>query len=188
MASAVGYYGDTGDRIVEEDSPPGTSFLSEVCAQWEAAADPARAAGVRVVHLRTGLVLSGDGGLLKRLKPIVQLGVAGKLGSGRQFMPWISLPTRCARSGTCSTHEVAGPVEPDRPRARRAMPSSCRRSAGCCTVRPCCRPRASRCGRARRVRRRVLTGQRAVPAVLTKAGFEFEHNDLESALRWALNR
>jgi uncharacterized protein (TIGR01777 family) len=188
VASAVGYYGDTGDRLVEEDSPAGSSFLSTVCMQWEAAADPARAAGVRVVHLRTGLVLSRDGGLLKRLKPLVQVGVAGKLGSGKQFMPWISLRDEVRAIEYLLTHEVSGPANLTGPApARNAEFMS---TLGSVLHRPTVLPTPGFAIRAvlGEFATDVLTGQRAVPAVLTKAGFTFEHNDLESALRWALDR
>jgi hypothetical protein len=187
-ASAVGYYGDTGDRIVEEDTPPGDSFLSGVCTKWEAAADPARAAGVRVAHLRTGLVLSGDGGLLKRLKPIVQLGVAGKLGSGRQYMPWISLRDEVRAIEFLLTHDVSGPVNLTGPAP--ATNAEFMKTLGAVLNRPAVLPAPGFALRAvlGEFADDVLTGQRAVPAVLTKAGFEFEHADLESALRWALDR
>ena len=188
VASAVGYYGDTGDRLVEEDAPAGSSFLSEVCTQWEAAADPARTAGVRVVHLRTGLVLAQDGGLLKRLKPIVQLGVAGKLGSGKQFMPWISLRDEVRAIEYLLTHEVSGPANLTGPApARNAEFMS---TLGSVLHRPTVLPTPGFALRAvlGEFASDVLTGQRAVPAALTKAGFQFEHADLESALRWALDR
>jgi uncharacterized protein len=185
-ASAVGYYGDTGDQLVEEDSPAGTSFLSTVCTQWESAADPARAAGVRVAHTRTGLVLSRGGGLLKRLKPLVQLGVAGKLGSGRQFMPWISLRDEVRAIEFLLTHDVAGPVNLTGPAPARNADFVA--TLGQILHRPTVLPTP---GFALRVvlgqfAEDVLTGQRAVPAALLRAGFEFEHADLEAALRWAL--
>ena len=109
-ASAVGYYGDTGDRVVDESAPRGAGFLAELCGEWEAATRPAEEAGIRVAHLRTGLVLSADGGLLKRLRPIVSLGVAGRLGSGRQYLPWISLADEIAAIRFLLEHEVSGPV------------------------------------------------------------------------------
>ncbi|NHC12474.1 TIGR01777 family oxidoreductase [Motilibacter deserti] len=90
--SAVGYYGDTGDRPVDETSPRGQGFLADVVAQWEAAADPARDAGIRVVHARTGIVASRKGGAFGRLLPVVRLGLGGRLGSGRQWWSLISLP------------------------------------------------------------------------------------------------
>lgn len=187
-ASAVGYYGDTGDRIVEEDAAAGSSFLSRVCVRWEAAAAPAVAAGIRVAHLRTGLVLSGEGGLLKRLKPIVQTGLAGKLGSGRQFMPWISLADEVGAIRFLLERDVSGPVNLTGPApARNADFMSL---LGHVLRRPTVLPTP---GPALKIAlgefaAEVLTGQRAVPAALSAAGFEFRHADLESALRWALSR
>src|SRR5947209_157153 len=95
-ASAVGYYGDTGDREVDESAPPGTGYFPTVCQAWEAATQPAEDAGIRVAHLRTGLVLGPGGGLLKPMLPLFRLGLGGRLGSGRQWMPWISLADEVA--------------------------------------------------------------------------------------------
>jgi uncharacterized protein (TIGR01777 family) len=101
-ASAVGWYGDTGDRVIDESAPPGQDFLARVCVEWEAATAPAAAAGVRVVTLRTGLVL-GPGGLLARLLPLFRLGLGGKLGSGRQYCA-----TRWTPSASCSPRRCPG--------------------------------------------------------------------------------
>jgi uncharacterized protein len=90
-ASAVGYYGDRGDELLDERVPPGTGFLPALCREWEAAAEPARAAGIRVVHTRFGLVLSADGGALPSMLVPFRMGVGGTLGSGRQYMSWISI-------------------------------------------------------------------------------------------------
>src|SRR4029453_11872091 len=85
------YYGDRGDVPLTEESAPGSGFLSEVCRAWEAAADPARAAGIRVVHPRFGVVLAGQGGALPRMALPFRLGVGGVIGSGRQYWSWIAL-------------------------------------------------------------------------------------------------
>ncbi len=90
-ASAVGYYGDTGDRPVDEDAPPGTDFLARLCVDWEAATRAAEGAGVRVAHLRTGLVVGHDAMLVRILGLVFRLGLGGRLGSGRQYWPWVSL-------------------------------------------------------------------------------------------------
>ena len=95
-ASAVGFYGDAGDTELNEASPPGQGFLADLCQAWEQATQPARDAGARVVQLRTGLLLGPHSGLLKRLLPIFELGLGGRLGSGRQWMPWISLADEVA--------------------------------------------------------------------------------------------
>src|SRR3712207_514935 len=96
-ASAVGWYGDTGDRVVRENAPAGTDFLAHVCEQWETATAPAEQAGVRVVRLRTGLVL-GRGGLLGRMAPLFRLGLGGRLGSGGEYRAWVSLVDEIGRA------------------------------------------------------------------------------------------
>ena len=156
-ASAVGYYGDTGDRRSTRAAPPGDRLPGRaVCRQWEAAARPARARRASASRtLRTGLVLPARGGLLKRLMPIVRLGVAGRLGSGQAVHARGSRsPTRSPRSGFVLEHDVARAGEPDRPGtgAQCRVHGGARRS--CCTGRPCCpRPRFALTARARRVRR-----------------------------------
>lgn len=89
--SAVGYYGDTGDRAVDEASPAGTGFLADVVRAWEAASEPAAVAGIRVTHARTGLVVAKEGGAWSRMFPLFRLGLGGRMGSGRQYWSWISL-------------------------------------------------------------------------------------------------
>ncbi len=190
-ASAVGYYGDTGERAVDETAPPGDSFLAGVCIDWEAAAEPARAAGVRVVHLRTGLVLARGGGLLGRLVPIVKLGVGARLGDGRQYMPWISLTDEIAAIRFLLEHTgdetVAGPVNLTAPDP--VTNAALTKTLGAVLHRPTVLfvP-----GFAARIALgefagEVLGGQRAIPTKLTDAGFEFTHTDLATALRAELN-
>ena len=187
-ASAVGYYGDRGDEELDETAGPGTGFLAEVCSQWERSADPAREAGVRVVHLRTGLVLTGAGGLLKRLKPIIQTGAAGKLGDGRQFMPWISLTDELRAIDFLLTSDLDGPVNLTGPDPARN--SEFTKTLGRLLNRPTL-IRAP--GFALKLAlgefgAEALASQRAVPAKLSGAGFTFTHPSLESALRWALEQ
>src|SRR5438876_4138316 len=95
-ASAIGYYGDRGSEVLREESRPGTGFLADVCREWEAATDPATRGGIRVVHLRSGLVLSSKGGALGKMLLPFKLGVGGKIGSGNQYWSWISLDDLCA--------------------------------------------------------------------------------------------
>ncbi len=90
-ASAIGYYGDRGDTVLKEESSPGEGFLAGVCRDWEAAAKPAVQKGIRVVHLRIGLVLSRAGGALARMLPPFKLGLGGKIGSGKQYLSWIAI-------------------------------------------------------------------------------------------------
>jgi len=89
-ASAVGIYGNRSDEVLDEGSAPGTDFLATVCTEWERAADPARDAGVRVVHMRTGLVLAESGGAMAMMLPPFRAGLGGPMGSGRQWMSWIA--------------------------------------------------------------------------------------------------
>ncbi len=182
-ASAVGYYGDTGSRVVDESAPAGQSFLARVCVEWEAAAAPARADGVRVVHLRSGLVLARGGGLLKRLAPIINAGIGGKLGKGAQYFPWISLTDEIAAIRFLLERDLAGPVNLTAPQPvtnaefTKAMGSALHRPTVLAVP-----------GFAARIAlgefaNEVLTGQRAVPERLTGAGFQFTHPDLARALR-----
>jgi uncharacterized protein len=90
-ASAIGYYGSRGDETLTESSPPGNGFLPSTCIAWEQAADPARAAGIRTVHLRIGIVMSGKGGALRQMLPPFKLGLGSRLGSGKQWFSWIAL-------------------------------------------------------------------------------------------------
>jgi uncharacterized protein len=117
-ASAVGFYGDRGDEVLTEDSSSGDGFLPEVCREWEAAADAAIELGIRVVHLRFGVVLAREGGALAKMLPMFRLGLGGNLGSGRQWMSWIALPTLVEIVEFCMNHHriqgavnvVANPV------------------------------------------------------------------------------
>lgn len=109
-SSAIGYYGDTGDAAVDERSGPGNDFLASVCVAWEAAADPARDAGIRVVHPRTGLVIARSGGAWQRMLPIFRAGMGGRLGSGRQWWSWITLTDQVAALRHLIDSELSGPV------------------------------------------------------------------------------
>jgi uncharacterized protein (TIGR01777 family) len=181
-ASAVGFYGDTGDRIVDEDSPPGDTFLSEVCVQWEAAADPARAAAVRVTHIRSGIVLAEGGGALKRLVPLVKAGVGGRLGSGKQYMAWISQTDETAAIRFLLEHDVAGPVNLTGPSP--VSNAEFTKTLGRRLHRPTLFAVPGFAARLAlgEFSEDVLTGQRATPARLLDAGFEFTHSTLDAAL------
>jgi hypothetical protein len=112
--SAIGYYGDRGDEVLDESAPQGEGFLAGVAAAWEAGTAAAEEAGIRVVHLRTGIVLATEGGVLKKMLPLYKLGLGGKLGSGQQYMSWISLADEVGiiawLLGPEPEHAVAGPV------------------------------------------------------------------------------
>lgn len=182
-ASAVGWYGDTGDRPVDETEPAGQGFLAEVCTQWEAAAEPAADAGVRVVFARTGLVLSRRGGLMDRLLPLFRLGLGGKLGSGRQYWPWITLTDEIAALRFLIDSELAGPVNLTAPVP--VTNAEFTRTLGSVLGRPTV---AAVPGFALRLvlgdfaEEGVLAGQRAVPRVLTEARFAFSSPTLREAL------
>jgi uncharacterized protein (TIGR01777 family) len=186
-ASAVGYYGDTGDRVVDETAPAGGTFLASVCVDWEAAAEPARAAGVRVANLRTGLVLSRGGGLLKRLVPIVKLGVGGRLGDGRQYMPWISLTDEIGAIRFLLEHDVSGPVNLTAPAP--VTNAEFTKRLGAVLHRPTLLFVPGFAARAAlgEFAGEVLGGQRTVSRKLTDAGYEFTHTDLTEALRAELS-
>lgn len=110
-ASAIGYYGDRGDEVLTEDSSAGTGFLADVCQAWEASTAPAEEAGLRVVHLRTGIVQSPAGGALGRQLPLFKLGLGAKLGSGRQWTSWISVDDEIgAIMHALTSDEVTGPI------------------------------------------------------------------------------
>ncbi len=186
-ASAVGYYGDTGDRRIDETASAGDGFLPDVCVQWERAADPARAAGVTVSHLRTGLVLAKHAGLLPRLGFFVKLGIGGRLGSGRQYFPWISLTDEVAAIRFVMDNDVPGPVNLTAPNP--VTNTEFTKTLGSLLHRPTLFPVP---GFAARIvlgefAGDVLTGQNAVPAALEAAGFRFTHPHLRAALESELN-
>ncbi|ROO83805.1 hypothetical protein EDD29_1314 [Actinocorallia herbida] len=109
--SAVGFYGPTGEDVRDEEDPQGAGFLAQVVADWEGAASPAAAAGIRVVHPRTGIVLAREGGMLKPLLPLFRLGLGAKLGAGRQWMSWITLRDEVRALTHLLTSELSGPVD-----------------------------------------------------------------------------
>jgi hypothetical protein len=185
-ASAVGWYGDTGDRQVDETAPPGRGFLAELCETWEAATEPARAAGARVVTIRSGLVLAPNGGIMSRLKPLFSFGLGGKIGSGKQYWPWISLADQIDAICFLLDHDVAGPVNMTGPVP--VTNAEFTRVLGSIVHRPALipvPPFALRAAIGEFADEGVLIGQRAVPAALSKAGFTHTHSTLEQALRWA---
>ena len=187
-ASAVGFYGDTGDRVVRENAPAGTDFLAHVCEQWETATAPAEQAGIRVVKLRTGLVL-GRGGLLGKLAPLFRLGLGGRLGSGEQYWPWISLTDEVDAIRFLLTAPVSGPVNLTGPAP--VTNAEFTRALGQVLRRPAVLPApgfALRTALGEFAPVGVLAGQRAVPAALEAAGFTWSHPDVTSALRSALGR
>jgi uncharacterized protein (TIGR01777 family) len=187
-ASAVGYYGDTGAEVVDESSGRGHGFLAELCTAWERATAAAREADVRVVSLRTGLVLSGDGGLLGTLKPLFQLALGGRLGDGRQYMPWISLDDEVAAIRFALEKDVlSGPVNLTGPAP--VTNAEFTRALGRAVHRPApwwVPGFAMRFALGQAAEELALFGQRAMPRALEQAGFEFAHRDVDTALAAAL--
>ena len=184
-ASGMGFYGDQGDRILDEHARSGEGFLARVCREWEEAAEPAREAGARVVSARIGIVLSPQGGALKSLLPIFRLGLGGPLGNGRQWWSWISLSDVAralaflAEQSTISgAVNVAAPQPVRNQDFARILGRELRRWA----ILPA-PPLALRAMLGQAADEMLLFSQRARPQVLVGAGFEFEHAQLDTALR-----
>jgi uncharacterized protein len=183
-ASAVGYYGDRGDEELTEVSDAGSGFLSEVCRQWEAAAEPASAGGVRVVFLRSGVVLSASGGALGRQLPLFRVGLGFRLGTGRQYTSWISLADEISVIGRSMTDaRLSGPVNATAPEPVRnaelaaALAASLHRPAFLVVPRV-----ALAVALGPELADELLASQRALPVRLQAVGHRFAHPDLGSAL------
>jgi uncharacterized protein (TIGR01777 family) len=181
--SAIGWYGDTGERTVDETAPAGSGFLAELVRDWEAAAQAAGPAGIRVASLRTGIVLSRQGGTLARLAPLFRLGLGARIGSGSQFVSWISLADEVSAIGFLLDHaELHGPVNLTAPvpvtnaELTAALARTLRRPA---MLRiPAVALRAA----LGEVSGELLAGARVIPRKLIRAGFTFQHPDIDSAL------
>jgi uncharacterized protein len=189
-ASAVGYYGDTAGRTVDETAPAGRGFMAQLCADWEAATSFAERDGTRVVLVRTGLVLAPAGGLLSRVKPLFSLGLGARLGNGRQYMPWISLEDEIRALLFAINHdEVSGPVNLTGPApvTNAEFTAALGRTVNRPT--PLIVPGfALRTLLGEFADEGLLGGQRAIPAVLERAGFVFHHNTIGEALAFATAR
>ena len=188
-ASGIGVYGDRGDEPVTEESAPGDGFLVDVVRAWEGAADPARAAGIRVVHTRFGIVQSRRGGALKTQLPLFRLGLGGPIGGGRQYVSWVAIDDVVgALSFALSRDHVSGPVNVTAPDAVRQRDYA--RTLGRVLRRPAMLPAP---GFAVRLilgefAGEVLNGQRALPRRLTESGYAFRFPELGPALRHVLGR
>ena len=187
LASAVGYYGQRGDEELTEESAAGEGFLADVVREWEAAADPARAAGARVMHFRQGLVLAKDGGALKRMLLPFRLGVGGRIGSGSQWWSWDSLDDVVA----AYLHALEQPLEGV---YNLAAPGLVRNrdfvdALGRALHRPTAFPLpgfAVKLAFGEMGEEMLLGGQRVVPERLTETGFAFAHPDVRGALEHVL--
>ena len=184
QGSAVGYYGDRGDEILTEASTPGVGFLPDVVRAWEASTATAEQAGVRVAHLRTGIVMSRSGGSFGRLLPLLRLGVGGPLGSGRNVWSWITLTDQVRAIEHLLTADVRGPVNLTSPAPARQA------DVIAAVARELHRPSVLRVPRiALRVAvgdfaDDILSSQHALPTVLAASGFQHQHPDLPTAAAW----
>jgi uncharacterized protein (TIGR01777 family) len=190
-ASAIGYYGDRGNEILTEDSPAkGHAFITDVCREWEAATKPAEEAGIRVVHLRLGVVLSRSGGALAKMITPFSLGLGGVLSHGRQYMSWISLEDVIgAIQHAMFTEELRGPVNLVAPHP--VTNRTFTKTLGRVLRRPTLFPVPAVAVKAlfgQMGEELLLNGARVVPKKLLDNGFEFLYPDLEDALRAELGR
>jgi hypothetical protein len=188
VASAIGFYGNRGDELLDERSGHGSGFLAELCREWETAARPAADAGIRVVHLRFGVVLGPGPGALAKMLPIFRLGLGGRLGSGQQWMSWISLPDAVeAILFAMDTPTFAGPVNLTAPHP--VTNADFTRALGKAVHRPAILPApafALRFALGEMANEALLSSAKAVPAKLIEAAFQFTHPDVASALAAAL--
>jgi uncharacterized protein (TIGR01777 family) len=189
-ASATGWYGPSPEGEVDESTPAGPGFLAEVCRAWEGAADPAREAGVRVVHPRTGVVLAGDGGALAKMLPPFLLGLGGRLGSGRQGMSWIGLDDLLGLLHQALFDDsLEGPVNAVAPAA--VDNAEFTRVLARVLKRPALLPApafALKLLLGEMAEELLLGGAFVRSTVLADSGFDFHHPELEQALRWELLR
>jgi uncharacterized protein len=189
-ASATGYYGDRGDEFLREENAPGDNFLAGLCQEWEAAADPVREVGVRVVHPRLGLVLSPQGGALGVTLPVFKLGGGGRIGSGRQYWPWVAIDDVVGSIlYALKTDSLEGPVNvsvPDPP-TNAQYTSTLGRVLNRPTFFSLPAPIA-RLMLGQLADELLLASQRVEPARLKESGYEYRHPELEGALRYLLEK
>ncbi len=186
-ASATGYYGDRGDEILNEDVGAGSDFLADVSAEWEGATSPAADAGIRVVNMRISVVLTAAGGMVATVGPIFRLGLGGRLGSGAQYLSWISREDIVRAIEWILQHDdLRGPVNLCSPNP--VTNSEFTRTLGSVLRRPALFPVPRFALRITQgeITDMLLASVRAEPAKLSASGFEFRHPRLEDALRWAL--
>jgi hypothetical protein len=189
-ASATGLYGDRGDELLTEESVPGAGFLAQVCRGWEAAAEPAKRAGIRVVHLRFGMVLSPRGGALGKMLTPFQLGAGGRMGSGRQYVSWVAIDDAIgAVLHALATNDLRGPVNVVAPTP--VTNAEFARTLARVMRRPALVPLpafAARLAFGEMADALLLASARVVPAKLQASGYRFRFADLEAALRHLLGR
>jgi uncharacterized protein (TIGR01777 family) len=186
-ASAVGFYGNTKDRVVDENDRAGTGFLARLCEDWEAATLPAQYGGARVVLARTGLVFSPAGGALGRLRPLFRTGLGARLGGGRQYMSWITLEDEVrALLFAIFDRELSGPVNMTGPAPVTNAEFTTAFGRAVNRPTPFMVPGfVIRAALGEFADEGLLTGQRAIPSALERAGFVFHHNTIGEALAYA---
>jgi uncharacterized protein (TIGR01777 family) len=188
--SAIGYYGAMQDEKLDETSSIGDGFLADICGQWEQAAQPAIDAGIRTVFLRTGIVLSPQGGALKKQLPLFKLGVGGRFGNGKQWQSWISITDEVNAIIHLLTSSISGPVNLTAPEPvtnadfTRTLASVLSRPA--VFPIPTFGPKLVLGGELANAL--LFTGQRVIPSALTRDGFVFAHQTLDAALRALLKK
>jgi uncharacterized protein (TIGR01777 family) len=188
--SAIGIYGARADEVLGDDAEHGSGFLADVCKEWEAATAPAERAGVRTVHLRTGIVLSKDGGALKKQLPLFKLGAGGRFGNGRQWQSWISIDDEVGAIIHLLSSTLSGPVNLTAPEP--VTNADFARVLARVLKRPSFFPVPS-FGPALLLGKELadallFTGQRVVPNALQRDGYVFRHPALEAALRGILDK
>lgn len=183
-ASAVGYYGSRGDEVLDERSAPGGDFLAQVCIEWERAAQPAEALGIRVVNPRIGIVLDASGGALAKMLLPFKLGIGGRLGAGDQWMPWIHLDDLVGLWLHAATHtEIKGPMNAVAPNPvtnrefTRTLAAAVHRPAILPAPAPLLKLALGEFGEA------LVASQRVLPHVAEQTGFQFKHPELAETLR-----
>jgi uncharacterized protein len=189
-ASGIDYYGDHEAEDLDESSPAGATFLARLCRDWEEATGPAESAGARVVHLRSGVVLSAAGGALRKLLPLFKLGIGGRFGNGRQWVSWISIDDELGAIEHLLTSEVHGPANLTAPGP--VTNAELARTLGRVLHRPAVIPvpkfGPSLVAGGEAAEALLYAGRRVLPRVLLADGYRFAHPDLETALRAVLDR
>jgi hypothetical protein len=188
--SAIGYYGDRGEEVLREDSASGTGFLCEVCREWEAAAQPAIDAGIRTANIRTGVVLSPNGGALGKMLPPFKMGLGGRIGDGRQWMSWIDVQDMVgAIHHIMKTDLLQGPVNMTAPKP--VTNAEFTKTLAAVLHRPAIFPMpafAARLAFGQMADELLLASQRVEPTKLVRSGYPFQHADLRGALTAILKK
>jgi len=188
--SAIGWYANRGDEVVREEAPAGSGFLADVCRQWEAAGEAVLARGIRLLKLRTGVVLSGEGGVLARMLPPFRLGMGGRVGDGKQWMSWIAIDDVVAAIlHAIAKKELAGPVNFVSPAP--VTNAEFTRTLGHLLGRPTIVPMpafAARWAFGEMADELLLASTRVEPRKLAASGYGFRYPDLESALSAILGK